>query len=140
MGNEIFRCGCCKPETKHIELNSNAIFTCFKSKTMLCLFFRNVEQRSILSFIFVKSYDRSLWWFCSKFLLINDVERITKLCQGRPYLLWLTFCSLVYYVIGKSHANCSQFFRECRCLNASYFAICYALVNAVPNKLFHWNV
>ena len=60
MGNEIFRYGCCKPETKHIELNSNAIFTCFKSKTMLCLFFRNVEQRSIVSFIFVKSYDRNL--------------------------------------------------------------------------------
>ena len=40
VANKIFRCGCCKLETKQIKLNCNARFYCSKRKTILFLFFR----------------------------------------------------------------------------------------------------
>ena len=87
MVNEICRYGRCKPETKHIKLNSNARFICLKSKTILFLFFRNVMQRSTLTFIFVKTCDFSLQGLRSKFFITSGVEWITELCQGKLYLL-----------------------------------------------------
>ena len=56
VANQIFRCGCCKLETKHIKLNCNARFIVQKAKLFYFYFFE-CDAAQYFNFIFVKTCD-----------------------------------------------------------------------------------